>query len=105
MQKENGENPEMGSPSRFRLRGPRSSKVRPETTLSGGASSQIIGFRNARFLARQKAQAKFGKEKQMKRMGVLLAAAILLVSIAVSLQAQDQAGAPSTVPRPAARAF
>jgi len=34
----------------------------------------------------------------MKRMCVLLAAAVLLVSIAVSLQAQDQAGAPSTIP-------
>ncbi|HKN60474.1 MAG TPA: hypothetical protein VJW93_04820 [Candidatus Acidoferrales bacterium] len=34
----------------------------------------------------------------MRRMGVLLAAAVLLVSVAVSIQAQDQAGAPSNGP-------
>jgi hypothetical protein len=34
----------------------------------------------------------------MRRMDLFLAAAVLLVSIAVSLQAQDQAGAPSTIP-------
>jgi hypothetical protein len=38
------------------------------------------------------------KEKQMRRMGVLLATAALVVSVAMSIQAQDQGGAPSTGP-------